>query len=122
VGGFDVLIDINNKAYLIDCNFRMTGMSAYHFMLKNKQLTVPFITLSGSFKGTEDELLRSFSHFYNYSSGRRFLQLITLSKKDNEWHFNASLSYKDREQLLERTRLILNTGIQSATLLHIDQV
>lgn len=119
VGGFDILQDTAGRFYFIDCNFRMTGMSAYHFLVANNVITAPLISFSGEFVGTQEDLEAQLLPYGGKENEDRFLQLIALSRQGTVWNFNASLSFDDDLQLFERIELLKNSGVQSKAL---DQI
>jgi hypothetical protein len=116
VGCFDVIIDDQSKAYFIDCNFRMTGMSAYHFLIANSTLKTPLVGMGGQFTGSEEELEKCLLPFAGKHSRGRFLQLIALSRHHDTWNFNAALMFNSDEQLHERAKKLYDAGIKSNTL------
>lgn len=114
VGCFDVLTDKAEKAYFIDCNFRMTGMSAYHFLVANHKINTPLIGFSGDFIGTREQLERN---LLPLASGKdKIVQLITLSNHENVWSFNGALFFKHDSQLKSRVSELLKVGVKSAAL------
>lgn len=116
IGGFDVLLDSNKKAYFIDCNFRMTGVSAYHMLLANGKIKAPLITFSAEFKGTKQKFKEVLSPYAAKDEEGKFVQIIALSRDDNEWHFNAALSFDKPSDLLQKVDKLLDTGISSPAL------
>jgi carbamoylphosphate synthase large subunit len=116
IGGFDVLVDEDGNPYFIDCNFRMTGMSAYHFLIANKILEKPIAAFSGQFVGTAEELKEKLYQYGSRHSSGKFLQLITISKHEDTWRFNGTISFITHEDLRERAKLILETGVTSQAL------
>lgn len=114
VGCFDVLTDKTGDAFFIDCNFRMTGMSAYHFLVANHTIKTPLIGFSGDFIGTEQQLEK---HLLPLASGKdKIVQLITLSHHDNVWSFNGALFFNHDNQLKSRVNKLLHAGVKSAAL------
>jgi hypothetical protein len=116
IGGFDVLVDTENNAYFIDCNFRMTGMSAYHFLIANNVLKKPIAAFSGDFHGTAQEFKDKLYLFAQKHSNNKFLQLITISKHEDTWRFNGVISFETQQQLKDRAGLILTAGVDSLAL------
>jgi hypothetical protein len=116
IGGFDILLDEHNKAYFIDCNFRMTGMSAFHFMVANGEIKKPIVSITGEFIGTAADLEKKLYPYASKQSRQKFLQLIAISHHENTWTFNAALSYNDPKQLKERAQLLLEVGVMSHAL------
>lgn len=116
IGGFDILVDKEGNAYFIDCNFRMTGMSAYHFLIDNGKAKRPLLSVSGEFRGTAEQFKEALIKYAGAKSRDKFLTIICLSKHDDLWRFNGALEYEDREQLSQRAKILLEAGIKSAVL------
>ncbi len=119
VGGFDVLRDSKGKCYFIDCNFRMTGMSAYHFLVANKALTAPLISFSGEIEGAQEYLEEVLLPYAGRHSKDRTMQIIAISQHDNVWSFNAALSYTSEEHLQYQMQSLLKSGVKSKALDHL---
>ncbi len=116
IGGFDILIDEIGRPYYIDCNFRMTGMSAYHFMVANGEVTVPLVSINGEFNGTYKELEDKLYPYSSVNSPEKFLQIIALSRHEDKWQFNATISFQCGKQLKERANKLLRAGVISYAL------
>lgn len=116
VGGFDVLVDKSGECFVVDCNFRMTGMSAYHFMIANNQLEPPLLGFSGEFNGTQPELEANLLPLAGKDSKDKIIQLIALSRHKYTWRFNAALMFDDSKELKSRVKLLKQAGILSDTL------
>jgi hypothetical protein len=115
IGCFDVLEDRNGNHYFIDCNFRMTGMSAYHFLRSNDIIKGAMISFGASFNGTQQQLENLLSPLLSQqaSSG---LQLIALSHHDDIWSFNTALSYDTHEDVFRIANALLDSGVESQAL------
>lgn len=116
VGGFDVLIDSLDRPYFIDCNFRMTGMSAFHLLVANGNITRPLISFGGEFKGSKAEFRRKLLPCGGRSSKSKFLQLIALNRDGDNWSFNAALLFDNPTQLSRRVDKLLQIGVDSLAL------
>ncbi|MDB5182781.1 MAG: hypothetical protein JWO47_565 [Candidatus Saccharibacteria bacterium] len=116
IGGFDVLVDDTGKAYFIDCNFRMTGMSAYHFMIANQKLKRPVAGFSGEFIGKSEDLIKKLSEYGGKDANGKFLQIITMSRHDDTWRFNGTISFKNDKELKEYASLLLFADVESQAL------
>jgi len=116
IGGFDILVDQDGKAYFIDCNFRMTGMSAYHFMIANNILKKPIAAFSGEFIGSADELRAKLSAYGHHKAEGRFLHLIAISKHENTWRFNGAITFNNETELKEYARLVVDAGVSTQAL------
>ncbi|MGB4800897.1 MAG: ATP-grasp domain-containing protein [Candidatus Saccharimonadales bacterium] len=116
IGGFDVLVDAKGRAFFIDANFRMTGMSAYHFLIDSGVIHRPIMSVLGEFHGNEDQLRAALGQFSMPSSSARFLKLICMSRHDDIWRFNGALEYKTENELADRVKLLLDAGVRSDVL------
>ncbi len=116
VGGFDVIIDQNNKAYLIDGNFRMNGSSAYHFMIANGTIQSPMICFGGQFIGSQQEFEKAILPFASKEASQKSVQLIALSRHGDEWDFNGALMYDSIDERTNKIKRLLATGITSPAL------
>jgi hypothetical protein len=116
IGGFDVLVDGHGKAYFIDANFRMTGMSAYHFLIDRGLIQRPMMSIMGTFVGDEQSLRDALSSFAAVDAPNRFLKIICMSRNNDVWRFNAALEYADEQQLARRIEQVLAARIESEAL------
>lgn len=117
IGCFDILVDTEGRCYIVDSNFRMTGMTAYHFMVANGRMDVPLIGFSGSYKGTRRQFEKAMTPFTAPGpDGRRILQIIALNHHGDTWRFNAALMFKDDEEFAARRGMILDAGLESELL------
>src|SRR3989344_2382678 len=116
IGCFDVLCDANDKLYLIDCNFRITGMSAYHFLLSNSVLSKPILSFGGEFVGSRKEFEKALLPYAGKNTDNQIVQIIALTRYDNSWNFNGALMYKNYSQLTDQINELLKLGIKSAAL------
>jgi len=116
IGGFDVLIDKDNNAYFIDCNFRMTGMSAYHFMIANNEIKHPMLSIGGEFHGSQEEIISKLAPYAGVEGSKNFMQIITLTCYKNIWRFNAAVTFSNEKQLKDQLRTLLKAGVVSQTI------
>lgn len=116
IGGFDVIIDTEGQPFLIDGNFRMTGMSAYHFLIANGKITKPMISFGGKFTGSPKAFEHAILPYAGKDSAHRTVQLIALSRHDDHWEFNGALMYDDMADLQQKIRQILTSNISSPAL------
>lgn len=116
IGGYDVIVDADGNTFLIDGNFRMTGMSAYHFLVANGTITKPLVSFSGQFKGSRKDFETAIMPFAGKDSAARTIQLIAISRHDNEWHFNGALLYRDQDELKQTVQQLRQKGIYSPAL------
>lgn len=116
IGGFDVLVDQSGQTYFIDCNFRMTGMTAYHFLIANGAIRAPIFSFSAEFKGDKEALVRCLQPYVGGGGRDNFLHLISLSNHDKVWRFNGALSFTTIEEQRARAKLLLDHGVESTAL------
>jgi hypothetical protein len=118
VGDLDVLIDDRGGAYIIDCNFRMTGMTAYHFLVRSQQAPVPLIGFSGSFEGSRTEFENAVLPLLGHHSDTKKLQLIAVNHHNGNWNFNAALLLDKQTDRNQQINQILQSGLKSSGLQH----
>jgi len=116
IGGFDILVDKEGEAYFIDCNFRMTGMSAYHFLVDKGTIKRPIMSISGEIEGEEADFRNIMEPFSSNKAKNKFLYIISMSRHGNTWRFNAALEYSNAKELTERAQAILDAGVESSVL------
>lgn len=116
IGGYDVIVDPSGAAYLIDGNFRMTGMSAYHFLMANDVIHKPMVSFAGSFVGTREAFEKAIIPFAGKDSKERTVQLIALSRHGERWDFNGALMYASHTCLSRSIDDLLLAGVMSQAL------
>lgn len=116
IGCFDVLADDQGGYHFIDANFRMTGVSAYHFMLANGKLKEPVMSFAGEFEGSQAEFEAKIVPLASPKSKRSFVQLITLSHHQPIWRFNGTIAYGNHSQLKHKAAELLEAGVKSEAL------
>ena len=114
VGGLDVLLTANGKFFIIDSNFRTTGMTAYIFLTKNKLITKSMVSFTATFRGSEDEFIEKVLSI-NHGKDKK-LVTVSLSKKGNEYRFNAALLFDKREEVPTLAVDLIERGIKSEVL------
>ncbi|MEI7838471.1 MAG: ATP-grasp domain-containing protein [bacterium] len=117
VGGLDVILDEHNNAYIIDCNFRMTGMTAYHFLISQNKIEAPIVSFMAELKGSKEVFKEKILPYFSKYTDNKIGQIIALSHHEDSWYFNGSLSYKNREVLKMNSKILLDLGVESGTLL-----
>lgn len=114
IGGLDVLLTAEGKFYIIDSNFRTTGMTAYVFLTKNNLIPKSMISFSATFKGSEKEFTDKVLSL-NHGETKK-LTIISLTKKGDEYMFNSALLFDKREELPNLARLLVERGVKSEIL------
>lgn len=114
VGGFDVLITEKGKFYIIDSNFRTTGMTAYIFLTRNNLISKSMVSFTATFKGTEKEFIKN---VLSLNKGKKkILGIVSLTKKDDEYRFNAALLFNRKKELPDLAKSLIEVGVKSAVL------
>lgn len=114
VGGLDVLLRSNGKFYIIDSNFRTTGMTAYIFLTKNKLIQKSIVSFTATFRGTQDEFVEKVLSLNNGKN--KILTIVSLSKKGNEYRFNAALLFDKKEETPQLATFLIEQGVKSEIL------
>jgi len=116
VGGFDVLIDAEGKFYIIDSNFRTTGMTAYIFLTRNNLIAKSMVSFTGIFNGSEKEFIKK---VLSLNKGKnKILTIISLKKRrgGDGYRFDAALLFDEQKDLPHLATKLLERGIQSEVL------
>lgn len=117
VGGFDVLFGKNGKFYFIDVNFRMTGMTIYDYLVKNKVVKKPIISFTGKFHGTaKDFRSRILVPFGDPHAKSRMLYITAITENNGTFLFSCAMSFDDKKSLQSNAKLLLEKGIKSEVL------
>lgn len=116
VGCFDVLVDAQGRAFIIDGNFRMTGMTAYLIMAANGQINSSLLSFSAEFHGSLAELEALLENLPLATDVRQPLRLISLAHHHGVYRFNAALLFHDRQRGKVMARQLLKAGIASKAL------
>lgn len=122
VGGFDVLLGKDNQFYFIDSNFRMTAMTAYIYKVKNKEINKSVVAFTGTFQGSEKDFKRVILPLAKRKNNpNQMIEIITLTKKNECYHFNAGLFFNTDEDIKNRAGLLLSAGVESEVLKRFTQ-
>ena len=116
VGGFDVLIDQSGHFYFIDCNFRITAMTAYMYQIKNHEIKNSVASFTGTFRGSEEDFRKTILPIAVQSDNKQRIKIITLSEKDGTYRFNACLFFRQRKNIPKLAKELLRLGIKSEVL------
>jgi len=116
VGAFDVLIGKDGHCYFIDANCRMSAMTPYLHLLKNKKIKRSFITFTGTFRGTEDQFrAKIFPVAKNGRRGQR-IRIIALTQHNGSYHFNAAMFFSEWKNAIDNAKYLRSLGIESKIL------
>lgn len=121
IGGFDVLVDIRGNFHFIDANFRMTGMTVYDFMVKNRTITKSLVSFSGTFHGNEAEFRNKIMQIATPKTKDHILYITALVEKNNKYSFNAAMTFKDKREMKKNAKRLLQYGIESQVLSQISE-
>ena len=114
VGGLDVLLTSDGKFYIIDSNFRTTGMTAYIFLTRNKLITKSMVSFTATFRGSKEEFEKK---VLSINQGKdKMLVIVSVSKKGNEYRFNGALLFDKREEVPKLSVELIERGIKSEVL------
>ncbi len=122
IGGFDVLIDANDSFYIVDSNFRATGLTPYFFLVKNKIIKNAMISFAGTFCGTINDLKERIAPFAKQGAEEQILQVVSLTQDDRLFRINGAVLFDNNESLMSNARRLLDLGIDSSVLREHAQV
>ena len=114
VGGLDVLLTTQGKFYIIDSNFRTTGMTAYIFLTKNKLITKSMVSFTATFRGSQEEFEKKVLSL-NKGADKK-LVIVSLSKKGSEYRFNGALLFEKTEEVFKLAIDLIARGVKSEVL------
>ena len=114
VGGLDVLLTATGKFYIIDSNFRTTGMTAYIFLTRNKLITKSMVSFTAIWRGSQAEFEKNVLSI-NKGEDKK-LVIVSLSKKGSEYRFNGALLFEDKEEVPKLAVDLIARGIKSEIL------
>jgi hypothetical protein len=114
VGGIDVLRGADGRFYFIDCNFRMTGMSAYQFLAANGRIAAPLLSFGGTLIGSQEEIC---ARLLPLATGHsKFLHLIAMSRHGDTWRINGAITFKNEAELRQNIEKLMQAGVASGAL------
>jgi len=116
VGGFDVLIDAEGKFYIIDSNFRTTGMTAYIFLTRNNLIAKSMVSFTGIFNGSEKDFVKK---VFSLNKGKKkILTIISLKQRrtGEGYRFDAALLFDEQKDLPKLATKLIETGVRSEVL------
>jgi hypothetical protein len=116
VGGLDVLINEQGEFYFIDSNFRMTAATAYLCMEHNGDIKQPFAIFTGQFNGSKSEFENLVISLAKHHSSKQIIRIISLTKHDRTYNFNAGLFYDNKRDLSQKAKKLLRIGVSSPAL------
>lgn len=108
VGCFDVLIDTQGKAYIIDANFRMTGMTAHLIAYHNRHSTMKAASFSAVFTDHPDSI-EGLRHLVK----ERSVYIAAITKNNDRCIMNASIYFEDKADLRKRIDFLASIGVET---------
>lgn len=117
IGGCDVLVDRRNRFFIVDPNFRMTGMTPFLCAARNETVKKCMASFGGKFEGDHSALTKKIIPLTRRGDGQR-LHIVALTHHHGTFHMSAALLF-DREEEHEVPRLageLLALGLQSRAL------
>ena len=118
VGGFDVLVDQQERFFIVDPNFRMTGMTAFLFAARNNRIRKCMASFTGTFRGSDEQFLRTVAPLAREGSPHQRLHILALTHHNDVFRMSAALLF-EREEEHDVPRLageLLVQGIASPAL------
>ena len=116
IGGFDVLMDKDERYSIVDPNFRMTGMTVYDLLVHNGAIKSSLLSFMGTFEGTQEDFKRVIVPLAKVGTPNQKLYLTTLTEHDGVFRFNAALLFNDRSEIPAIAKEVLAAGVQSDVL------
>ncbi len=117
IGGLDVLLGKDGRFHFIDCNFRMTAMTAYLYQVKNGLITRSLATFTGTFTGNEEDFKRVVLPLAKRRNNpRQIMEIITLTNRGSTYHFNAGVFFDSQVGIANSALYLLSLGIESEAL------
>ena len=116
IGGFDILITQNSRFCFIDPNFRMTGMTVYDCLTRNKVIKKSCLVFTGMFRGTAKEFRKKIVPIAKKDDLNQILYITTLIKHGKIFRFNAALLFENRKEIPKLIKKVLSKGVISSIL------
>jgi len=117
VGGMDVLIDVNDKFYFIDPNFRMTAAFAYVYLMRHGEFKSPMMTFMGVFHGNENDFKEKILSVSKLGSANKpMLRIIALTKANGFYKFNAGMFFDSYKDIAPQAKKLIELGVSASTL------
>lgn len=113
VGGFDVLVGRNNRFYITDPNFRMTGMTPYLCEARNGRIRKRMISFNGAFRGDMASLRRVIVPFAVEGHPDQLLHLIALTRHRDTFHMSGAMLFDEDAEVAPYAARLLRLGFES---------
>ncbi len=116
VGGFDVLMDKDEQFYIIDPNFRMTGMTVYDLLTRSGDIQKSSLSFMGTFEGSQKEFEKTMLALATVGNSKQKLHLTTLTEHKGLFRFNAALLFDEQKDIPKLAQEVLKKKVQSSVL------
>lgn len=118
IGGVDILVDNRERFFIVDPNFRTTGMTAFLFAAHNGDIRKCMAVFTGTFEGSLRSFSRAVAPIAHYQSENQRIHIIALTRHGSTFRMNAALLF-DREEerhVPQYAEELLTLGIESDAL------
>lgn len=116
VGDLDVLIREDGHFYFIDCNFRMTAMTAYLYQIRNGDIRNSIATFTGTFAGAVADFRGKILPIAQHGTEKQRIHIMTLTAHNDGLHFNAGMLFEGRRGIASAAFSLSRLGIRSVAL------
>ncbi|MEK7524437.1 MAG: hypothetical protein AAB588_05415 [Patescibacteria group bacterium] len=116
IGGFDILMDKEGRFYFVDCNFRMTGMTAVDCFVRNHNIQKSLVAFFGTYRGTAQKFRKTMGEISLPGSDNQLLHFMALTESDGVFRFNAAMLLEKRNDAEKLAKQLMKLGIESAVL------
>lgn len=118
IGGIDILVDRQERFFVVDPNFRMTGMTPFLCDARNGKVKKCMASFVGTFKGDTVTFLRVLGHLAREGSPAQRIHIIALTQHDRTFRMSAALLFEHDEQHLVPSYAgeLLALGLESRAL------
>jgi|GEM_PF-903476 len=97
IGGCDVLVDRRNRFFIVDPNFRMTGMTSFLCAARNGTVDKCMASFTGTFQGDRASFIKTFVPLTKRGPAQR-LHLIALTHHQGTFRMSAALLFNRAEE------------------------
>lgn len=117
IGGCDVLVDNRNRFFVVDPNFRMTGMTSFLCAARNGVVNKCMASFTGTFEGEPAAFSRTFVPLSRPGPDQR-LHVIALTHHQGTFRVSAALlfSRSEEHEVPRMAGELLALGMQSRAL------
>lgn len=116
IGGFDILVQEDDRFYFIDPNFRLTAAFVYIYLLANRLIQKPLMSFTGIFHGSEHDFRAKILPLMQNGSNLQKIVPIALTCEENIWRMNAGMFFEDSASIRQNAQNLLSLGIESEVL------